>query len=413
MDAKAMTKWLIRQFLGQKAPRLLAQKLADEPLTRTEYGLHRSSGMRKTRYAVVGLGHISQVAILPAFDHAKNSELVALFSNDQKKLKTMGRKYGIKNLYSYDQYDEVLASGEIDAVYIALPNHLHREYTVRAANCGVHVLCEKPMAVTAEDCQEMIRACRENGVKLMVAYRLHFEAANLSAIDVIEKKRLGDARVFESVFTQAVPDDNIRLNPREKGGGPLYDVGIYCINAARYLFQAEPESVSALAANGNERKFKNAEESVSVVMKFSEERIAAFTCSFGTVGESSYRVLGKKGELEMVEPYSYAKDIKQTITINGKEKKKVFKKRDQFGPEVAYFSMCIQKDIEPEPNGMEGLADIHVIEAIYHAIDSGMTTKVESLKKKTRPGLRQEIHMPAIEEPSELVDVQAPSKKTA
>lgn len=372
-----------------------------------------SAFMSKIRYAVVGLGHITQVAILPAFQHAKNSQLVAFFSDDQKKLKTLGRKYGVKNLYSYDQYDEVLARGEVDAVYIALPNHLHRDYAVRAANCGVHILCEKPMAVTAEDCEAMIQAARENKVKLMVAYRLHFEEANLSAIDMVEKKKIGDERVFESVFTQAVPDENIRTNPREKGGGPLYDVGIYCINAARYIFQAEPEYVTAIAANGNERKFKSAEESISVSMKFPGERLASFTCSFGTVGESQYRVLGKKGEIFMDNAYSYAKDIEQIVIINGKEKKKVFKKRDQFAPELVYFSNCIQKDTDPEPNGYEGLADIHIIEAIHHAIDSGMTTKVEPVRKRSRPGLRQEMHYPAVEEPKDLVDVQAPSKKTA
>jgi predicted dehydrogenase len=369
--------------------------------------------MRKIRYAVVGLGHISQVAVLPAFRHAKNSELVAFFSEDPKKLKAMGRKYGVKNLYSYEQYEEVLNRGEVDVVYIGLPNHLHREYAIRAANCGVHILCEKPMAATSEDCEAMIQAARENEVKLMVAYRLHFEEANLSAIELIRKNKIGDARVFESVFTQAVPEDNIRTNPREKGGGPLYDIGIYCINAARYLFQSEPESASAISANGNERKFKNSEESISVVMKFPGERIAAFTCSFGTVGQSIYRVLGKKGELVMKEPYSYAKDIKQTLSLKGKEKTKTFKKRDQFAPELIYFSNCILKDAEPEPSGLEGLADIHIIEAIHHAVDSGITTRVEPLKKRARPGLRQEMHLPAIEEPKDLVDVEAPSRKTA
>jgi glucose-fructose oxidoreductase len=269
------------------------------------------------------------------------------------------------------------------------------------------------MAVTSEDCEAMIETARENRVKLMVAYRLHFEEANLSAIDLIEKGRIGDARVFESVFTQAVPDANIRLNPRERGGGPVYDVGIYCINAARYLFQAEPEAVTAIAANGNERKFKDAEESISVVMKFPGERIASFTCSFGTVAESIYRVLGKKGEVIMDNAYTYAKDIEQTVIVNGKEKKKVFKKRDQFAPELTYFSNCILKDAEPEPNGLEGLADIRIIEAIHHAVDSGQTTRVEPIRKKARPGLRQEMHFPPVEEPKELVDVQAPSKKTA
>src|SRR5437763_1225289 len=127
------------------------------------------------RYAVVGQGYISQAAVLPAFRHARaNSRLVALVSGDETKRRSLARKYGVAT-YGYDEYDTCLASGDVDAVYIALPNAMHREYTVRAAKHGVHVLCEKPLAVTEADCKAMIDACRKNGVKLMTAYRLHFE----------------------------------------------------------------------------------------------------------------------------------------------------------------------------------------------------------------------------------------------
>src|SRR5205085_7973206 len=141
---------------------------------------------QKIRYAVVGLGYIAQVAVLPAFENAKkNSELVVLVSDDPEKLTKLSRKYKVEQTFSYDEYDQLLQSGAIDAVYIALPNHLHNEYTIRAARAGIHVLCEKPMAVTDVECIEMIRGCDENKVKLMVAYRLHFDKANLSAIEVV------------------------------------------------------------------------------------------------------------------------------------------------------------------------------------------------------------------------------------
>ena len=195
----------------------------------------RSSKARKVRYAVVGLGHIAQVAVLPAFSHAENSELAALVSNDREKLAKLGRKYRVRDRFSYSQFDDCLRSGLVDAVYIALPNHLHREYSERAARAGVHVLCEKPMAVTEEDCRSMIGATEENGVKLMVAYRLHFEQANLRAIELVQSGKLGDPRLFDSVFTMQVKQGDIRLNPRELGGGTLYDIGIYCINAVRNL----------------------------------------------------------------------------------------------------------------------------------------------------------------------------------
>ena len=152
------------------------------------------------------------MAVLPAFGHAENSELTALISDDPEKLEKLGRRYKVKGRYSYDQFDECLRSGVVDAVYIALPNHLHREYTERAARAGVHVLCEKPMAVTEEDCLAMIRAAEENGVKLMVAYRLHFEEANLKAIELVQGGRLGEPRLFDSVFTMQVKPGDIRLN---------------------------------------------------------------------------------------------------------------------------------------------------------------------------------------------------------
>src|SRR6202521_3289513 len=197
----------------------------------------RGMSKRRVRYAVVGLGHIAQVAVLPAFRNAANSELFALVSGDSNKLEKVGKKYALEHLYSYEDYSRALSN--VDAVYLALPNHLHREYAVRAAAAGVHVLCEKPMAVTSQDCQAMIRAADLNRVKLMIAYRLHFEAGNLHAIQVAKSGKLGDLRIFTSEFCQQVAGDNVRVGEHvTRGGGPLYDMGVYCINAARYLFGA-------------------------------------------------------------------------------------------------------------------------------------------------------------------------------
>src|SRR5438552_6201353 len=150
------------------------------------------------RFAVVGLGYISQVAVLPAFEHAENAVLAALVSQDPEKRHSLGKKYGVHRVFSYEDYQDCLESGEVDAVYIALPNSLHREYAVRAAEAGVHVLCEKPMAVTEAECRDMIAAAESREVKLMVAYRLHFERANLEAIEVVRSGRIGEPRLFTS-----------------------------------------------------------------------------------------------------------------------------------------------------------------------------------------------------------------------
>ncbi|HEX2251454.1 MAG TPA: Gfo/Idh/MocA family oxidoreductase [Gemmatimonadales bacterium] len=372
-------------------------------------GRKTSSQSEKIRYAVVGLGHISQVAVLPAFAHARNSELTALVSSDPEKLEKLGRKYKVRG-FSYDQYDECLASGLVDAVYIALPNHLHREYSVRAAQAGVHVLCEKPMAVTEDDCLAMIRAADENHVKLMVAYRLHFEEANLKAIDIVQGGRLGEPRLFDSVFSMTVKEGDIRLNPRELGGGTLYDIGVYCINAARNLFGAEPMEVVAFSANCGDQRFVECEETTSAILRFpGKERLAAFTCSFGAADVSSYRVVGTRGELIMDPAYEYAGELKQRVTVDGRMRERTFPKRDQFAPELISFSECIQTGAPPEPSGWEGFADVRVVRALYRSADTGQPVTLEPFSKTDRPSLEQEIRRPPVREP-DLVNTESPTK---
>ena len=176
-------------------------------------------------------GYISQAAVLPAFEHASsNSELPALVSNDPVKLKKLSARYGASYTYSYESYEECLRSGNIDTVYIALPNSMHREFSVKAAEAGIHILSEKPMAVREEECRDMIETARQNNVKLMIAYRLHFEAATLAAVAVIKSGKIGDPRFFVSCFSQQVKKGDIRLDS-SLGGGSVYDMGIYCINA--------------------------------------------------------------------------------------------------------------------------------------------------------------------------------------
>ena len=305
---------------------------------------------KKIRYAVVGLGHLAQVAVLPAFANTKNSELVAIVSGDETKRKKLGKKYKLEHVYAYEEYYRALEVA--DAVYIVLPNHMHRDYAVPAAEAGVHVICEKPMAVTEEDCKAMIDAAEANNVKLMVAYRLHFEEANLEAIELAASGKLGDVRIFDSAFCQQVAADNVRVTePVERGGGPVYDMGVYCINAARYLFRAEPTSVTAFSANNTGKRFTRVDEMTSAVMRFPGERLATFTSSFGAADVSRYSLIGTKGVLAAEPAFDYSMPLKQQITIGGRTRTRTFPKRDQFAAQVSYFSDCILRDQEPEPNG--------------------------------------------------------------
>jgi predicted dehydrogenase len=327
----------------------------------------RKNNTKKVRYAVVGLGHISQIAVLPAFAHVReNSELTALVSGDAKKLKELSRKYKVAHTYCYERYSDCLKSGDVDAVYIALPNNLHRAYTEEAANAGIHVLCEKPMAFDETECEAMVEATESSHVKLMIAYRLHFERGNLHAIEIVNSGEIGEPRIFTSVFALQVKAGNSRLK-KEVGGGAIYDLGVYCINAARYLFQAEPQEVFGWNMGTDDKRFREVPEMTSGLLRFPGGRIASFTTSFGAADRSVFEVIGTKGVLKMDPAYERAEDLKSETTVNGRIKKQVFKKRDQFAAELVYFSNCILNNKQPEPSGREGLADVRIIQALLRS----------------------------------------------
>lgn len=369
----------------------------------------RPSNGGKIRYAVVGLGHIAQFAVLPAFRNAqKNSSLVAMVSDDPVKLSTMGREYGVKYTFHYDEYETCLHSGLIDAVYLALPNNLHREYAVRAAQAGIHVLCEKPLAVTEDDCQKIIRSCAENDVKLMTAYRLHFERGNLEAIDIVRSGEIGEPRIFNSVFTMQVAPRNIRTQD-QYAGGTLYDVGIYCINAARYIFADEPIEGSCFTASSNDPRFREVEEMASAVLRFPKNRLASFTASFGAEDTAGYEVIGTKGRLRAIQAYDYSEPVVLELTCENKTRRKTYGLRDQFGPELVYFSDCVLHDREPEPSGIEGLRDVHIIRSLYDSARTGVAVRLQQIQRHRHPDLRQEIYRPRRVAHPKLVHVNAPT----
>ena len=361
---------------------------------------------RKIRYAVVGLGNIAQVAVLPAFAHAKeNSELVALISSDAEKLRVLGEKYDVKHLGSYDDMETILRAAEVDAVYIALPNIQHREFTERAAKAGVHVLCEKPMAVTVEDCEAMIAATAAANVKLMIAYRLHFEEANLTAIDRVRSGIIGEPRVFSSVFSQQVREGDIRTRG-EMGGGAIYDMGIYCINAARYLFREEPLEVFAMQMKDVDSRFHDVDAATTAVLKFSGGRIAQLTASQSSADVSEYRIVGSKGDLRLDPAYGYVDELTEYLTIDGKTKKTAYSKRDQFAPELVQFSSAILDGSEIEPNGEEGLCDVRILEAIKKSAETGSVVRLAPFERSDRPNPRLELKKPAV---GKVDTVHAPS----
>jgi len=362
---------------------------------------------RAVRYAVVGLGHIAQAAVLPAFAHARrNSRLVALVSDDEQKRRIVGRKYGVDDTYTYDEYDACLQN--VDAVYIALPNSMHAKFTIRAAQAGVHVLCEKPMAVTVEECEAMIDACRRHRVKLMIAYRLHFEEINLGAIEIVRKGRIGEPKFFNSSFSMTVREHNIRTD-RELGGGTLYDIGVYCINAARHLFRSEPTEVMAVSVNSGAARLAEIDESTGAVLRFERERLASFVTSFNAWDVASFRIVGTNGHLRVDPAYEYAEGLAYELTVNGKTTRKRIGKRDQFAPELLYFSDCIRRHREPEPSGADGLQDVRIIQALYESAETGQVVQISPFRVPKQPTARQRIRRPGIREPA-LVHARSASK---
>jgi glucose-fructose oxidoreductase len=207
-----------------------------------------------------------------------------------------------------------------------------------------------------------------------------------------------------------VEEGNIRLQ-KDLGGGTLYDIGIYCINAARYLFQAEPVEVFAFSANSGDERFQEVDEMISATLRFPNERLASFTCSFGAADVSAYEIVGTKGRLKVDPAYEVAGELRHELTVNGKPRKQTFSQRDQFAPELLYFSDCIIKDQDPEPSGTEGLADVRIIRALYRSTRVGHPIKLGDFEKSDRPGPEQEIRRPPVSEP-DLIHATSPSGKS-
>jgi glucose-fructose oxidoreductase len=325
-----------------------------------------------------------------------NSVLVSIVSDDRTKRREIAKKYKVDQTYSYVEYERALEG--VDAVFIGLPNSMHAEYTIRAARAGVHVLCEKPMAVTVEECRRMIAECNSNRVKLMIAYRLHFEEINLKVIDLVRRGRIGEPKIFNSSFSMTVRPGNIRTQA-ELGGGTLYDIGVYCINAARYLFRSEPIEVLAMSVNSGTQKLSEIDESTGALLRFEDDRLVAFVTSFNASDVASYRIVGTKGQAHVDPAYEYAEGLGYELTTNGKTTRKRIGKRDQFAPELLYFSDCIQNDRKPEPSGEEGMQDVQIVQALYRSAKSGKAVKIPAAARDKKPDIKQKIKRPGVRKP--------------
>jgi predicted dehydrogenase len=345
----------------------------------------------KVRYAVIGAGHIAQSAVLPAFAHAKeNSELIAVVSGDVAKRVELSKKYGLLYAADYSHLEALLTEASIDAVYIATPNSNHVDLALRAAKAGVHVLCEKPLAESTADAQVMADTCEHFGVKLMVAYRLHFDEATLSGFELLANGKIGEPRIFESTFTHVVRPGDIRVQ-RETGGGATLDLGVYCVNTARHVFQAEPIQVFATSV------FRDgSDETTTVTLRFAGDRVAHFTVSNAASAVSNFRVIGTGGDFLAQPAFGYGDVQNHYISVEGKTEHVSYKSSDQFAPELIHFSDCILRNKKPKTSADEAIADLRVIDAIFESATTGKLVVLEPRRHAYHPKVEQKLFKPPV-----------------
>jgi predicted dehydrogenase len=340
--------------------------------TKSEENMQNQNGPKKMGIALVGLGKYSTEELAPALQETKNCYLAGVVTGTPEKADKWKRKYKIPeaNIYDYQRFDSIKDNPDIDIVYVVLPNAMHKEFVLRAAQAGKHVICEKPMAVTVEDCDEMIQACKEAKRMLSIGYRLHFEPHNL------EMMRMGKGKAFGNI-KKLVAEDGLkntegwRLDKELSGGGPLMDVGIYCVQAIRYSTGLEPIAVTAKEGPKKDRKkFSEVEESLSWQMEMPGGIVAECKTSYAEF-MNVLRVEAERGWFELSPAYEYR-------GLRGKtsEGKMNFPEVNQQARQMDAFASAITNNRPTEVPGEMGKQDVKILQAIYKSMETGKRIEI-------------------------------------
>lgn len=342
-------------------------------------------------YAIVGLGRLSLNQILPALSASKYSKVVALVSGDRDKARKIARQYGVREsaIYDYTTYEQLAQNAEVQVVYIVLPNGMHAEYTIRAAAMGKHVLCEKPMAVSSAECQRMIDACKKAKRLLMIAYRSQYEPMDRMVAKWVKEKRLGPLHEFIAGNSQNVGDPTQwRLKHALAGGGPMPDVGIYCLNAARFLSNEEPNEVFAtIYRPQDDPRFKEVEQSVQFILRFPSGLTATCMSSYASHESRFFRLQGAHGWAELNPAFGYnGLQLRRGELVDGKNATTQISidPVDQFAREIDHMSLCVVRGQTPHTPGEEGLQDQKIVEAIYESARTGRAVRIDPPPGPTR-----------------------------
>jgi predicted dehydrogenase len=332
-------------------------------------------------YAVMGLGSLARTSILPAFARAThNSRLVAVLSRDRAKAEAVATQFRA-TAYRLDEFRQCLQRDDVNALYIALPTVLHSDYTVEAARAGVHVLCEPPMAIVADECRRMIRTCQTNRTKFMLAYRFHFRPASLKALELVRAGVIGSPKTMSGNYTMRIDDPASPCLQRRMGGGTVYHLGVRCINAARSLLGPEPAQVMAMSARTKSRFGGDVDEGTIALIRFPDDRLAHFHTSFGEAGTADLTVFGEEGVIRVSDAYESTGGMTLRIHRGGEPEELAFETVDAFAATIDHFSNCILHDRPPEPSGVEGLEDVRLIEAIYRSGRDGRPVTLPRLAR--------------------------------
>ena len=332
-------------------------------------------------YAVVGLGSIAEVAVLPALRNSKTSKLMALVSHDKARAQQLGAKFGVKHCYAYENYDQCLSQPGVDAVFVTSVNGAHAEQTIRAANAAKHVLCEKPMATSVEDCRRMVQACRANGVRLMTAYRKYFEPGSVALKKLVSSGKLGSLRHIFSSYTEIVDPGKAKswqLNRKLAGGGSLMDIGIYCVNTMRWVAGSTPIDATAYRWTDTPKSFREVEDSIAFRLTHRDGLVCQGTSSYSSMAASFVQVHGDQGWAALNPAFAFEEERRLFGKIRGKWFERTFKVIDEFALELNAFAESIRRGRDPEPDGMEGLRDLATIEGIYRSARENRTVPIRS-----------------------------------
>ena len=329
---------------------------------------------RKLGVAVVGLGSLTQSHIIPALRKTKHCRLTALVSGSAAEMRALAAQHGIPaaNCYSYADFDRLADNPAVDFVFIVLPNSQHAEFTRRAARAGKHVLCEKPMANSVAECRQMIAGCKQAGVQLAIAYRCQFAPQHLECIRLAREQVFGPIKFIESSFGFRIGEPKQwRLRKDLAGGGALMDVGIYVVQAARYLTGEEPNWLFASETKTDPVKFAEVDETICWTMKFPGGVVANCSTNYVVDGIDRLWVGAERGWFELNPAFNYNRIAGRTSA--GKMR---FPQGDNFALQLDDFAQCIREKRPSRVSGEEGLKDLRVVEAIYKSIASGKPVKL-------------------------------------